>query len=130
MGFLLAQGALLVLGLLLGLILYVLGLFLGHIILFDSIALGIAAGVCCAQFAAVHPALCLVIGLAAFFLLLWLQRTRIGFWLIGGLLTLVYAAFFGLLAYAFSNSDPVWGWVVFGLGFLLVGSLHLRARRI
>ena len=67
---------------------------------------------------------------AAFFLLLWLQRTRIGFWLIGGLLTLVYAAFFGLLAYAFSNSDPVWGWVVFGLGFLLVGSLHLRARRI
>ena len=73
MGFLLAQGALLVLGL----ILSVLGLFLGHIILFDSIALGIAAGVCCAQFAAVHPALCLVIGLAAFFLLLWLQRTRI-----------------------------------------------------
>ena len=45
MGFLLAQGALLVLGLLLGLILSVIGLFLGHIILFDSIALGIAAGV-------------------------------------------------------------------------------------
>lgn len=96
--------------------------------LFDSIALGIAAGVCCNQFTAIHPALCLVIGIATFLLLLWLQNTRIGFWLVGGLLTLIYAAVFGLLAYFISEHDPIWGWVIFGLVFLVVGALHLRAR--
>ena len=94
----------------------------------DSIALGIAAGVCCNQFTAIHPALCLVIGIATFLLLLWLQNTSIGFWLVGGLLTLIYAAVFGLLAYFISEHDPIWGWVIFGLVFLVVGALHLRAR--
>ncbi len=128
MGYLAAQGAFLAVGLLIGFICSIVGLFLGHIIMFDSIALGIAAGVCCKQFTAIHPALCLVIGIAAFLLLLWLQHTRIGFWLVGGLLTLIYAAVFGLLAYFIAKNDPVWGWVVFGLAFLIVGALHLHAR--
>lgn len=99
-------------GLFIGLVCSVIGLFFGHIILFDSIALGIAAGVCCNQFTAIHPALCLVIGIATFLLLLWLQNTSIGFWLVGGLLTLIYAAVFGLLAYFISEHDPIWGWVI------------------
>ena len=69
-----------------------------------------------------------VIGIATFLLLLWLQNTSIGFWLVGGLLTLIYAAVFGLLAYFISEHDPIWGWVIFGLVFLVVGALHLRAR--
>ena len=115
-------------GLFIGLVCSVIGLFFGHIILFDSISLGIAAGVCCNQFTAIHPALCLVIGIATFLLLLWLQNTSIGFWLVGGLLTLIYAAVFGLLAYFISEHDPIWGWVIFALVFLVVGALHLRAR--
>ena len=111
-----------------GLVCSVIGLFFGHIILFDSIALGIAAGVCCNQFTAIHPVLCIVIGIATFLLLLWLQNTSIGFWLVGGLLTLIYAAVFGLLAYFISEHDPIWGWVIFALVFLVVGALHLRAR--
>ena len=107
MGYLVAQGVFLVIGLFVGLICTVIGLFIGHIILFDSIALGIVAGVCCNQFTAIHPALCLVIGIATFLLLLWLQNTSIGFWLVGGLLTLIYAAVFGLLAYFISEHDPV-----------------------
>lgn len=99
-------------GLFIGLVCSVIGLFFGHIILFDSISLGIAAGVCCNQFTAIHPALCLVIGIATFLLLLWLQNTSIGFWLVGGLLTLIYAAVFGLLAYFISEHDPIWGWVI------------------
>ncbi len=70
MGWLAAQGAIMAIGLVCSAI----GLFFGHIILFDSIALGIAAGVCCNQFTAIHPALCLVIGIMTFLLLLWLQR--------------------------------------------------------
>ena len=106
MGYLVAQGVFLVIGLFVGLICTVIGLFIGHIILFDSIALGIAT----------------------FLLLLWLQNTSIGFWLVGGLLTLIYAAVFWLLSYFISEHDPVWGWVIFGLVFLVVGMLHLRAR--
>ena len=88
MGWLAAQGAIMAIGLFIGLVCSVIGLFFGHIILFDSIALGIAAG----------------------------------------LLTLIYAAVFGLLAYFISEHDPIWGWVIFGLVFLVVGALHLRAR--
>ena len=117
MGWLAAQGAIMAIGLFIGLVCSVIGLFFGHIILFDSIALGIAAGVCCNQFTAIHPALCIVIGIATFLLLLWLQNTSIGFWLVGG-----------LLAYFISEHDPIWGWVIFGLVFLVVGALHLRAR--
>ena len=123
-----AQGAIMAIGLFIGLVCSVIGLFFGHIILFDSIALGIAAGVCCNQFTAIHPALCLVIGIATFLLLLWLQNTSIGFWLVGGLLTLIYAAVFGLLANFISEHDSMWGWVIFVLVFLVVGALHLRAR--
>ena len=43
MGYLAAQGAILAIGIVIGLICSVIGLFFGHIILFDSIALGIAA---------------------------------------------------------------------------------------
>ena len=44
MGWLAAQGAIMAIGLFIGLVCSVIGLFFGHIILFDSIALGIAAG--------------------------------------------------------------------------------------
>ena len=99
-------------GLFIGLVCSVIGLFFGYIILFDSISLGIAAGVCCNQFPAIHPALCPVIGIVTFLLLLWLQNTSIGFWLVGGLLTLIYAAVFGLLAYFISEHDSIWDWVI------------------
>ena len=128
MGWLIAQGAMMAIGLFIGFICFVIGLFVGHIILFDSIALGIAAGVCCNQFTAIHPALCLVIGIASFLLFFWLQNTRVGFWIVGGVLTLCYAALFGLLAYFLAENDPIWGWVIFGLAFLIVGTLHRRAR--
>ena len=65
MGWLAAQGAIMAIGIFIGLVCSVIGLFFGHIILFDSIA----AGVCCNQFTAIHPALCLVIGIATFLLL-------------------------------------------------------------
>ena len=94
--------------------------------MFDSIALGIVAGVCCNSFTPIHPALCLVIGIAVFLLLLWLQRTSVGFWVIGGLLTLIYAAAAGLLACLLTEKDLVWGWVTFGIVFLVIGGLHLQ----
>ena len=64
MGYLAAAGAYLIIGLVVSFILMVVGLFIGHIIVFDSIALGIISGVCCNHFFTLHPALCVLIGAA------------------------------------------------------------------
>lgn len=114
MGYLAAQGALLAIGVVIGLVCSVVGLFFGHIILFDSIALGIVAGVCCKQFLSIHPALCLVIGIAVFLLLFFLQNTKVGFWIVGGLMTLLYASVIGCLPISLPTTIP------FGAGWCSV----------
>lgn len=128
MGYLVAAGFLLAISMVLGVVGLVLGLWLGHIILFDSIVLGIVTGMCCYHFAHIHPALCLVIGIVVCLLLLFLQNTTIGFWVIGGLFTLLYSTFFGLLGVLLTDRDMIWGWVVFGLSLVIIGGLHLKAR--
>ena len=52
---------------------------------------------CCNHFFTLHPALCVLIGAAVFTLLLFLQKTRFGFWVIGVLLSAAWAVIFGLL---------------------------------
>ena len=128
MGYLAATGAYLIIALAIGFIVMVAGLFVGHIIIFDSITLGIIAGVCCNHFFKLHPALCLLIGVIVFALLLFLQNTRFGFWVIGILLSAVWAIIFGLLAFLISNADQVWFYVVCGLSFIVMLFLHIKAR--
>lgn len=128
MGYLAATGAYLVLGLAIGFIVMVVGLFVGHIILFDSIALGIISGICCYHFFTLHPALCLLIGAAVFALLLFLQNTRFGFWIIGVLLSAAWALIFAFFAYIFGGEDMMWFYVVLGLAFIVMLLLHIRAR--
>ena len=121
-------GLALAIGLVIGLVLMVIGRFFGNIILFDSISLAAGAGLACRFLADIHPAICLVIGLALLVFLFWLQNTAVGFWIIGGILSLFWAFVFGFLAYAFSGEDMVWFYVVMGLGFLLMAGLHLKAK--
>lgn len=109
------------------LILTLIGIFLGNIILFDSIALAVAAGLTAYHGAGLHPAYCLVAGLVAFGLLYWLQHTRAGFWLIGLLLSAFWAFVFGFVAYCVT-SDMTWCYVIMALGFVLMVYLHLNAR--
>lgn len=127
-GILAAQGAWLILGLAISLIVMVVGLFIGHIIIFDSIALGIISGVCCNHFTDIHPALCLLIGAAVFVGLLFLQKTRFGFWIIGVLLSAAWAFVFAFFAYIFAGEDMIWFYVVLGLAFVVMLLLHIRAR--
>ena len=129
MGALFAYGAILAIGIIVGLIFTIIGIFVGHIILFDSIFLAAISGIICNQILNVHPALCVVIALALFGLLFWLQNTKVGFWVIGVLLSAFWALVFGFLAYAFSSSDPIWGYVVAGLSFAVMIGLHLKARK-
>ena len=128
MGAVLALGAILIFGVIVGLILTIIGIFVGNIIFFDSIILAVISGIISNQIWKVHPALCLVIALILFVFLYWLQKTKVGFWIIGILLSVFWALVFGFLAYAFSSSDLIWGYVVMGLGLILMIALHLKAR--
>jgi len=94
MGALVLFGFELFIGLVLGGIVTILGLFFGHIILFDSIALAILSGVLSHALLQIHPAIAIVIGIAVFILLFFLQNTKVGFWIIGGILSLFRALCF------------------------------------
>ena len=100
-------------------ILLIISVFVGHIIFFDSIVLGIIAGVCCNHFFTLHPALCLLVGVAVFAALLFLQNTRFGF---------VWAFIFAFFAYIFAGEDMIWFYVVLGLAFIVMVGLHIKAR--
>lgn len=117
-----------IIGLAVGLVGVVLGLFVGHIIVFDSIALGVIAGLLSYNFLPIHPAFSLLIGIAVCVLLLLIQNTRFGFWIVGGLLSLLWGFIFSIFAYGFTNGDTIWSYVVWGLGTLIMLVLHIKAR--
>jgi len=125
---LLTYGIVFIIGIIISLILSVIGLFIGHIILFDSIALALIAGVVSNSVFSIHPAIALVIGIVLFTLLLWIQNTKFGFWIIGGLLSIIWGYIFSIIAYMFSDRDIIWHYVVLGLGTVLMMGLHIKAR--
>lgn len=128
MAVLFSYGILIAISIILGIICFVVGLFLGNIILFDSIFLSVLTAILCNQLKGIHPAFCLLIGIGLFLLLLLLQNTRAGFWIIGILLSAFWAFVFGVIAHLITNGDSVWTYVIMGLGFVLMIILHLYAR--
>ncbi|MDL2205422.1 hypothetical protein LJC61_04640 [Ruminococcaceae bacterium OttesenSCG-928-A16] len=118
----------LLIGGILAVVLTVIGLFFGHIIIFDSIALAIVAGFVSHGVFHIHPALSLLIGIVTFFGLFFLQNTKVGFWIIGGLLSLIWGFIFAMMAYEFTSKDMIWTNVVFGLATLIMIGLHIKAR--
>ena len=118
-----------VIGLIIGAILSIIGLFFGNIIVFDSLALAIASGFLANGLLNIHPALSVLIGLAVLAAMYLLQRTKVGFWIIGGLLSVFWGLVFSLMAWEFSGKDMVWTYAVLGLGIVLMMGLHIHARR-
>ena len=112
----------------------IVGLFMGgisiffqNIVVFDCLAISAISGYYIHKFLNIHSAFCLLIGIAIFFLLAFLQNTRIGFALICLTSSISWASGFALLALAFS-SDWIWFGVVFGLVFLGLIFLHAVAK--
>jgi len=127
MGFLFVE--LLVMGFL-SVILTVIGLFFGNIILFESIAIGWGVGFISYRFFHIHPALAIVIGLATFLVLFILQNTTIGFWIIGGSMSLLWGFIFSMMAYDYFNKDMTWTYVVLALGTIIMMGLHWHAKEV
>jgi len=125
MGFLFVE--LLVMGFL-SIVLTVVGLFFGNIILFESIAIGLGAGFVSHGLFHVHPALAIVIGLVTFLVLFFLQNTTVGFWIIGGLMSLLWGFVFSMMAYDYFNKDMTWTYVVLALGTIIMMGLHWHAK--
>lgn len=111
-----------------GLIVSIIGLFVGNIIIFDSIALALLAGFLSNGLLNIHPAFSLIIGIVTLVLFLFIQHTRFGFWIIGGLLSLVWGFIFAIIAGLISGGDMIWVYVIWALGALIVFGLHLKAR--
>jgi len=111
-----------------GIISAVLGLFFGHIILFDSIALGIMAGLVSKNFLPVHPAFSLIIGIVVFALLFLVQKTKFGFWIVGGFLSFAWGFIITIFVYSSTGGDMIWTYVGWGLGAIFMMILHLIAK--
>lgn len=129
MGILVAAGAELLIGAAVGLIIFIIGLFLKQIIVFDSLALGIVAGFMAHGLLHVHTVLAIVIGIAVFGILLFLQMTKPGFWIIGILMSALWGFIFGAVAWSIAGQNLFWFYIVWIAGTLVIMLLHLGARK-
>lgn len=129
MGILAVAGFELLLGLAIGFIVFILGLFLKQIIAFESIALGIIAGFMSHSLLHVHIILAIVMGVAAFGILLVLQMTKPGFWIIGILMSALWGFIFAFVAWSVTKGNPFWTYGVWIAGAFIIFLLHLGARK-
>lgn len=128
MGYLISIGLSLIIAVVVIVITTIIGLFVGHIILFESIGIAIAAGCLANHFLHIHPALCLLIGIGIFVGLYFLMNTKIGFWLIGGFMSLLWGLLVAVFVYDGTGKDMIWTYVSWGLAALVIFALHFKAK--
>lgn len=129
MGILAAAGFELLIGAAVGIVIFIIGLFLKQIIVFDSIALGIVAGFMVHGLLHVHTVLAIVIGIAVFGVLLWLQTAKAGFWIIGIILSILWGFIFAFVAWSVTERNLFWTYCVWIAGALVIMLLHLWSRK-
>lgn len=129
MGALVAAGFSFIIVLVIGLVISLIGLFAGHIIIFDSIALALIGGAVAHNMWSVNTILSIIIGVAIFLGLMFLQMTKPGFWIIGGLLSVVWGFIFSLFAFSFSGENMIITIVVWIAGTAFMIFQHLRSKR-
>lgn len=129
MGILVAGGFELLIGAAIGIVIFIIGIFLKQIIIFDSIAIGVVAGFAAQSLLHVHTVLALVIGIAVFGILLFLQMTKPGFWIIGILLSILWGFIFAFVAWSVTGRNLFWMYCVWIAGALFTLLLHLWSRK-
>ena len=106
----------------------VIGLFVGEIILCESIGIAIAAGCLANHFLSIHPIFCVLIGIVVFIGLFFLMNTKIGFWLIGGTMSLLWGLLVAVFVFSGTGKDMVWTYISWGVAALVVFGLHYKAK--
>ncbi|HEX9061462.1 MAG TPA: hypothetical protein VF941_14875 [Clostridia bacterium] len=79
--------------------------------------------------AKIHAAISICIGLVSGGLLFAVFRTKIGYWIVSILFSVMWSFFAGGIAYGISKSDKIWGIVVGIIAFLISLGSHGMARR-
>jgi len=128
MGALFSVGLLLVIAVAATIISTIAGLFFGDIILFESIGVAIAAGCLTSHFLHIHPAFCVLIGIAVLAGLYFLMNTKFGFWIIGGLMSLVWGFCVAVIVFGSTGKDMIWTYVSWGLATAAILALHIKAK--
>jgi len=128
MGMLVLLGVEIIIGIAIGLILTAIGLFLGNISLFESIATGVIIGVVAHKTMGVHPVIAIGLGIVAIVILYYLQTKSIGFWIVGGLYSLMWGFIVGLVVYSATGENMLWTYIAWAIGALVFLGLHLVAR--
>lgn len=129
MGIIVAAGFELLIGAAVGFAFFIIGLFLKQIIVFDSIALGIVAGFTAHGLLHVNTVLAIIIGIAVFGIMLFLQMTKVGFWIIGLIMSGLWGFIFGAVAWSITDRNPFWTYGVWIAGALVIMLLHLWSRK-
>lgn len=107
----------------------IVGFFIEKVTIFDSIAIGILSGVCCGYFLKIHPALCFLIAIGVFGLMMLLLQTDAWFWIISSLISAAWALVIDLIfIWTISGGDMIWFVVGFIVVFALVMFQHIRSR--
>jgi len=106
----------------------IIGLFTDNIILFESIGIAIAAGCLSGHFFQIHPAFCILIGIAVMAGLYFLMNTKFGFWIIGGVMSVAWGFCAATFAFMISEKDMIWAYVTWGLATIAILALHIRAK--
>ena len=128
MGALFSVGLFLVIAVAATVISTIAGLFFGNIILFESIGIAVAAGCLTSHFFHIHPAFCLLIGIAVLFGLFYLMNSKFGFWIIGSIMSLAWGFCVAVIVFGSTGKDMVWTYVSWGLAALAIFALHLKAK--
>ncbi|MFV0401262.1 MAG: hypothetical protein ACK5LX_11675 [Oscillospiraceae bacterium] len=80
------------------------------------------------QLLGIHPAFSLLIGIAVFILFILLNRTKFGFWIVSGIMSIAWGLIAAVIAYSSTENDMIWTYVVWGLGAVIVMFLHIGSR--
>jgi len=128
MGALLLFGLEMVIGLVIAFLLTIIGVFIGNICLFESIASGIILGSVAHAIWHLHPALAVGIGLATVAVLYFIQLTKVGFWIVGGIFSIIWGFIVGLFFFDSTDGGAIRSNIAWAIGALAFMGLHLFAR--
>jgi hypothetical protein len=102
-------------------------LFVTNIILFESVLFAAVGGFVSNKVFDIPTVWSVAIGAAVFLLLFLVQQTKVGFWILAPLMSLVWGAVFSILAF---NGELIWkSYLVLGGGAVIMMLLHLFAKR-
>jgi hypothetical protein len=119
---------LLILGIAVGLILSLIGMFIGNISLFESIASGIILALVVFNLWQFSPVISVGIGIAAAAVLYAIQKTAIGFWIVGGVFSVAWGLIVAVIVFDATGRIMLWTYIGWALGTIAFFGLHLIAR--